>query len=289
MNARYYLPEVGRFISPDTVVPEPEEPQSYNRYAYSLNNPVRYTDPSGHMHFAGEQFGGTAPQAQAGTTAPQPTSLEPPPLPSPIVTTPRVVEQFPLPDSSDLTQWLIDILIAYANSDQINGMAVEWWLSQLLIGTGNNALGRALMGDVLQEWFRHVYPNAVWDFKPDILIKTGLLREGNLIELGGMDDLSFEAVANIFYGFIGRRIGMGEILLQGGAGAAQAIWGFDHWYGNLSEYPFGFGDQAFDAWSIGFGFYLYDQFGSNLIAMTVPSFTSSLASYRALNPMPTLP
>jgi RHS repeat-associated protein len=48
MNARYYLPEVGRFISPDTIVPEPGNPQSFNRHAYSANNPVKYNDPSGH-------------------------------------------------------------------------------------------------------------------------------------------------------------------------------------------------------------------------------------------------
>jgi RHS repeat-associated protein len=48
MNARYYLPEVGRFISPDTIVPDPNNPQSHNRYAYVLNSPVNYTDPSGH-------------------------------------------------------------------------------------------------------------------------------------------------------------------------------------------------------------------------------------------------
>jgi hypothetical protein len=54
-------------------------------------------------------------------------------------------------------------------------------------------------------------------------------------------------------------------------------------------YPLGFCDQAFDAWSVQFGFYLYDQFGSNVTTMTVPSFTSSLTSYRALNPMPALP
>ena len=48
MNARYYLPEVGRFISADTIVPEPANPQSYNRYAYGYNNPVKYVDPSGH-------------------------------------------------------------------------------------------------------------------------------------------------------------------------------------------------------------------------------------------------
>ena len=48
MNARYYLPEVGRFISADSIVPDPQTPQSYNRYSYAFNNPVKYTDPSGH-------------------------------------------------------------------------------------------------------------------------------------------------------------------------------------------------------------------------------------------------
>jgi len=48
MNARYYMPEIGRFISPDTIVPEPGNPQSFNRYAYALNNPIKYNDPSGH-------------------------------------------------------------------------------------------------------------------------------------------------------------------------------------------------------------------------------------------------
>jgi RHS repeat-associated protein len=48
MNARYYLPEVGRFISPDTIVPEAGNPQAFNRYGYGLNNPLNYTDPTGH-------------------------------------------------------------------------------------------------------------------------------------------------------------------------------------------------------------------------------------------------
>jgi len=37
----------GRFIQPDTIVPNPGDPQSLNRYAYAGNNPVRYTDPTG--------------------------------------------------------------------------------------------------------------------------------------------------------------------------------------------------------------------------------------------------
>lgn len=48
MNARYYLPEIGRFINPDSIVPNPQDPQSANRYSYSLNNPIGNTDPSGH-------------------------------------------------------------------------------------------------------------------------------------------------------------------------------------------------------------------------------------------------
>ena len=48
-NARYYDPALGRFIQADTIVPSPANPQSLNRYAYVLNNPVKYQDPSGHI------------------------------------------------------------------------------------------------------------------------------------------------------------------------------------------------------------------------------------------------
>jgi RHS repeat-associated protein len=48
-NARYYSPYLGRFISPDTIVPSFLKPQSLNRYSYVLNNPLRYIDPTGHQ------------------------------------------------------------------------------------------------------------------------------------------------------------------------------------------------------------------------------------------------
>ena len=47
-GARFYSPVLGRFISPDSIVPRPGDPQSLNRYAYTLNNPLKYRDPSGH-------------------------------------------------------------------------------------------------------------------------------------------------------------------------------------------------------------------------------------------------
>ncbi|MBI4790951.1 MAG: hypothetical protein HY782_28305, partial [Chloroflexi bacterium] len=47
-GARYYERTLSRFIQPDTVIPDFYNPQSLNRYAYALNNPVSYVDPSGH-------------------------------------------------------------------------------------------------------------------------------------------------------------------------------------------------------------------------------------------------
>jgi RHS repeat-associated protein len=47
MNGRCYDPILGRFLSPDNFVQMPDFTQNYNRYAYGLNNPLKYTDPSG--------------------------------------------------------------------------------------------------------------------------------------------------------------------------------------------------------------------------------------------------
>ncbi|PJB34380.1 MAG: hypothetical protein CO108_28440 [Deltaproteobacteria bacterium CG_4_9_14_3_um_filter_63_12] len=38
-NARWYDAKLGRFISADTIVPSPQNPQTLNRYAYVVNNP----------------------------------------------------------------------------------------------------------------------------------------------------------------------------------------------------------------------------------------------------------
>ena len=47
-NARWYDPSTGRFLQPDSMIPDPYNPVSLDRYAYSGNNPVNYTDPTGH-------------------------------------------------------------------------------------------------------------------------------------------------------------------------------------------------------------------------------------------------
>lgn len=48
MGARTYLPDVGGFTSPDTVVGDLREPVSLNRYTYGFGDPVSMFDPDGH-------------------------------------------------------------------------------------------------------------------------------------------------------------------------------------------------------------------------------------------------
>jgi len=48
MNARYYDPQLGTFISPDSLVPDATSLADYNRYMYASGNPVKFVDPTGH-------------------------------------------------------------------------------------------------------------------------------------------------------------------------------------------------------------------------------------------------
>ena len=47
MNGRMYDPFTSGFLSVDNYVQKPDYTQSFNRYAYCYNNPLKYTDPDG--------------------------------------------------------------------------------------------------------------------------------------------------------------------------------------------------------------------------------------------------
>lgn len=51
MNGRIYDPLIGRFMSADPFIQDPAFAQSYNRYAYVMNNPLANIDPSGYWSF----------------------------------------------------------------------------------------------------------------------------------------------------------------------------------------------------------------------------------------------
>jgi RHS repeat-associated protein len=48
-GARYYNSDLKRFTQPDPFIQDIYNPQSLNRYTYALNNPLKYTDPTGHV------------------------------------------------------------------------------------------------------------------------------------------------------------------------------------------------------------------------------------------------
>ena len=49
LNARYYNPEDGRFMTEDSYRGEIMNPETGHLYVYCANNPVNYVDPSGHF------------------------------------------------------------------------------------------------------------------------------------------------------------------------------------------------------------------------------------------------
>ena len=52
LNARYYDPENGRFLTEDTYWGEVNDPDTLHLYVYCKNNPINYVDPSGHKYYA---------------------------------------------------------------------------------------------------------------------------------------------------------------------------------------------------------------------------------------------
>jgi len=95
MHARYYDPCLNRFVSPDTIVPNPANPQGLNRYLYVYGNPLADTEPSGHSPYPPgceaspgcmawyDEHGEDASGGSSGTEEPEPhvectlTTLEP--------------------------------------------------------------------------------------------------------------------------------------------------------------------------------------------------------------------
>lgn len=51
LNARYYNPENGNFLSLDAYPGDLKEPNSQNGYNYANNNPVHYYDPTGNYYW----------------------------------------------------------------------------------------------------------------------------------------------------------------------------------------------------------------------------------------------
>jgi RHS repeat-associated protein len=119
MNGRVYDPVVGRFLSADPIVQAPGFTQSFNRYAYTFNNPLSFVDPSGfkgrgvdehqlggggvysggsRIVSTGQFGGGRVPGGRGGSDAHgrrQPPQQTPAPEPTPVE--PTLAPESPVP------------------------------------------------------------------------------------------------------------------------------------------------------------------------------------------------
>jgi RHS repeat-associated protein len=267
MNAREYSPLLGRFLSADSIVPQPGDPQSLNRYAYTRNSPLEYIDPSGH-------------DVRCLYLCPNPSPI----LFNPqlrdaldivvhaedIIHTPANTSRVTDPTSQDLTSWLIDRMKENAASPIAAQMRQQWTHHEKVAA--------------LESWVSMVRPDAVWDYKKNLV--TLRTRYGDNFTLGGFN-LNYQTVANIAYGYTGSAAGFSSEVLQGGAGAFQL---YQHgiqqrdWkqVGPSSTYF----DQPLDNWSVKFGIYLYGKYGSDTSKLTPDEFAKSLQSYMKENGAP---
>jgi RHS repeat-associated protein len=93
MRGRMYDPKVGRFLSPDPLVSNPFNSQSYNRFSYVANNPLTLVDPTGFQEQGGPSWIAKIWNAIFGSGKSPPPAPEPaspptaPPEPAPTTTT----------------------------------------------------------------------------------------------------------------------------------------------------------------------------------------------------------
>jgi RHS repeat-associated protein len=109
-NARWYDSSLGRFVQADSIIPNPEDPPSFDRFAYVRNNPIKYFDPSGHNLNCGQRGSHAAPEDCAEVTATGSTSGT--------LGTP-------------LHEWEIFMLIATVMSETSNGTYPDYWIKTI--------------------------------------------------------------------------------------------------------------------------------------------------------------
>jgi RHS repeat-associated protein len=246
-NARWYDSSLGRFAQADTIIPEQTQGvQAWDRYAYTNNNPLRYTDPSGHGVDCGIGMGCVAPYANSGGGSNNNNGSQ-----------------------TDVTEWLVNELnIQTADPNLANPM------DDCVIGGFECTYARlgGLYGshqDLFGNYGRY-----------DIKRKMEDIQEGAVVLCGqeGCVWVDYSAPGNIMYGYLSAARGVDQVVSWAAAGALE----FKDWIteGRNDGLPY---TGEFNSWfdtpgdkaAVDFGYALYEEYPNGL---TLSEFQTALTA-----------
>ena len=244
MNARYYVPTLNRFASADTIVPNPSNPQSFNRYSYSYNNPVKFSDPTGHdPAWCGDIYESQGDPACNHSSSTQSSGTQ-----------------------YDLTGWLPGAMRRGALAEELNPMREAAFNALMEEGLTQSYWSTIWATELVTTFNTLNTRYGQWDVKREI---KDQLREGIILCSGATCRwVDYSTPGNILYGFVAASAGVGEDLSRLAGGTLELIEGEAEWdnRGNSFEDPF-------DSAAVNFGYQLFEDFGPN---MTNEEFFSAL-------------
>ena len=189
-RGRWYDVVLGRFVQADTIVPNPANPQSLNRYSYVLNNPLRYTDPTGHAECVDEECNWVVHPVSG-----------------------KIIQRRPDPS--------IPPVVTYTHGEMVaNAQGGVMRLLQSLHRAHSNysyspSAAAAVKTDALALFGYMVRQGGPWDPKPDIGEEYGFSQQI------GDDWYYYDIWGNIMFGYLGTAAGFSESGLLEGAGLEQ--------------------------------------------------------------------
>ena len=189
-----------RMLTPDSIVPNPANPQSFNRYSYGYNNPVKYSDPSGHIAC---DVLGTEQCSDDGSfiDAPAEEGIQ-----------------------YDLTSWLGSEMLANLFSEELN-LVIEFMRMESdpqiagLMAAGGGSGFLAAQG----AWFELTRDYGIWDLKREMedVIGKAVVLCGET-SCGWFD---YSVPGNIHYGFLAAAAGIPREESYWAAGLLELVGG----------------------------------------------------------------
>jgi RHS repeat-associated protein len=272
-GARWYDPQLGRFISADTIVPSPSSPQALNRFTYVNDNPINHTDFTGHDCDDGPQTyalcygngrGSKAVWAAANTPNGSWTYSQ--------------VRTWRLPNGHfNAVAYTLSEMRRNSRSNEVKQM-------QFL----NRGEPLAYKLAAMRVWIDKVNYTHVWDHKPKVQDLTGNFgRASPDWQEVGSEQYRFDTWSNIHYGYVGKAAGFDTDTLLSGASMAQAKNEIVRNHHLPPYYPHGNLLQDFDPpedrSTILLGARLWETFGAKGIDPTEEQFVDALRATPGLN------